>query len=101
MDMTGVQFTERYDSKEYGTTTLYFDAPKELLPNQYDDAEYAEIAIECPTDLIEACSAGVGISPVNDGSSYDWCDIDLQYEEIDDLIDLYYATVNKENRKGE
>ena len=53
-----IKFDERYDSEAYGTTTLYFVAPKELLKkyipvNDYPDAVSMEISIEFPTEHIE------------------------------------------------
>lgn len=86
---TRIKFEERYDSEVYGTTTLYFIAPKELLNDDYPEAVSAEIMIECPTEHIEPAYAAVGISPTDeDGSDYDWCDYDLPYEMIGELIDL-------------
>ena len=84
-----IVFEERYDCEEYGTTTLYFIAPKELLYNDYPEAVSAEICIECPMEHIEPAYAAVGISPTDeDGSDYDWCDFDLPYDIIGRLIDL-------------
>lgn len=93
-----IKFDERYDSEEYQTTTLYFIAPKEMLKsmmvNNYPDAVSMEISIEFPTDHIEPRYADVCISPtryVEEADSYedyDWYDIDLPYDEIEELIRL-------------
>ena len=84
-----IRFDERYDSEAYGTTILYFIAPKELLNDDYPEAVSAEICIEYPTERIDPAYAAVGISPTDeDGSDYDWCDFDLPYDEIEELIRL-------------
>lgn len=89
-----IEFDERYDDEECGTTTLYFIAPKEMLNGKYPEAEHAEISIEFPTNHIEARYAGVSLSPTKyfeeaDGyADYDWCDFDMPYEEIEELIAL-------------
>lgn len=41
-----IKFDEKYVSDVYGTTTLYFIAPKEFLNNKYPDAESTEISVE-------------------------------------------------------
>lgn len=88
-----VEFDERYDDGE-GTTTLYFTAPKEMLDGDYPEAVAMEISIELPTDKMEARYADVAISPTRyieeDDSyeDYDWYDVAMPYEEIEELIDL-------------
>ncbi len=90
-------FDERYDSEEYETTTLYFIAPKEMLKTfipttNYPEAISMEISIEFPREHIEALYADVCVSPtrkVEGGTEdYDWCDIDLPYNDIEELIKL-------------
>ena len=92
-----IKFDERYDSEEYGTTTLYFIAPKEMLKkfiptNNYPEAISMEISIEFPTEHIEANYADVCISPTredeNGTEDYDWYDVDISYDEIEELIKL-------------
>ena len=89
-----IKFDESHICKEHGTITLYFTAPKELLIGNYSDAEYAELSIECPKEYIDAKYSNVEISPVMyDEKSekyiyYDWRDIELPYEEIEELIKL-------------
>lgn len=89
-----IKFDESYISEDHGTITLYFTGPKELLTEYYSDAEYAEISIECPKEYIDAKYSYVEISPVMyDEKSkeyiyYDWRDIELPYEEIEELIKL-------------
>lgn len=91
-----IEFDERYDSEEHGTTTLYFVAPKEMLKtmlvNDYPDAVSMEISIEFPTEHIEANYASVCVSPTRENEcgteDYDWHDIDLPYDEIGELISL-------------
>lgn len=89
-----IWFEERYDSKEYGTTTLYFVAPKEMLNGKYPEAETMEISIECPTEHICAEYATVMWSPsrydeeAEAYTDYDWHDADWSYEYIEELIAL-------------
>ena len=40
-----IKFDERYDSEEYGTTTLYFIAPKEMLKKFIPTNDYPEHTI--------------------------------------------------------
>lgn len=102
-----IKFDERYDSEDYHTTTLYFTAPKEMLKrfipvNDYPEAVSMEISIEFPEEHIEANHADVCVSPtrlVVDGATedYDWYDVDIPYDEIDELILL--AEKAEKNRR--
>ena len=89
-----IEFDEKYIDEEYGTTTLYFIAPKEMLNGKYPEAESMEISIEYPTDHFEACYASVEFSPTkydeeNDCyTDYEWFDVDMSYEDIEALIEL-------------
>lgn len=95
-----IKFDERYDCEENKTTTFYFNAPKEMLEIfglkkcNHPEAVSMEISIECPTDNIEAAYASVSISPTkydkhtNSYVDYDYQDIDLCYNDINDLISL-------------
>ena len=92
-----IKFDERYDSEDYGTTTLYFIAPKEMLKEfipakSYPDAISMEISIEFPTEHIEADYANVCVSPTredeNGTEDYDWHDVNIPYDEIEGLIKL-------------
>lgn len=92
-----IKFDERYDSEDYETTTLYFIAPKEMLKtfiptNDYPEAIAMEVSVEFPTNHIEPAYADVCVSPTRevDGGTedYDWYDINLPYDEIDELINL-------------
>ena len=92
-----IVFEESYVSEEYGTTTLYFIAPKDIAEgcDTYDTS--VEISVEFPTEddlRFESADAGVSISPTAtiDGVStdYDWIDWDAPYEYINYLLELYY-----------
>ena len=89
-----IEFDGKYHSEEYGTITLYFIAPKEMLDGKYPEAEHAELSIEFPENIIEAKDAIVLISPTKYDEEcdcyvdYEWCDFDLSYGEIEELIDL-------------
>lgn len=93
--MIDIRFDERYDDDYYGKTTLYFNAPKETLDNffakgKYPNAVSMEIAIEFPTNNIEAKNVEVSVSPTkkieNKYEYYDWIDVDIPYEEIEKLL---------------
>ena len=89
-----IEFDERYDDEEDGTTTLYFTAPKEMLDGDYPEAVSMEISIELPTDNMEAMYASVSLSHTryveedDVYEDYDWYDVLMPYEEIEALIDL-------------
>jgi len=83
-----IMFEERYDNPVYGTTTLYFTAPVEMLDGEYPDAESTEICVEFPTDMPYAEESTVMLSPTKDGLDYDWFDAGMAYEEIEALIAL-------------
>lgn len=104
-----IKFDERYDSEDYGTTTLYFIAPKEMLKEfiptkYYPDAISMEISIEFPTNHIEANYANVCVSPTredeNGTEEYDWNDVNITNDEIEGLIKLA-KTSNYEKRMKE
>lgn len=88
------KYEDRYDSREYGTTTLYFTGPASLLSGKYPEAESATISVEFPKEHMEPGFATVMISPCKyfeeaDGyEDYDWTDLDLPYEDIDRLFSL-------------
>lgn len=92
-----IKFDERFDDRDCGTTTLYFIAPKEMLKkfipvNDYPEAVSMEISIEFPANHIQANYADVCVSPTREieggTEEYDWYDIDLPYDEIEELINL-------------
>ena len=91
-----IEFDERYDA-DYGSTTFYFMAPKDLLKyylpgKEFPEAVAMEISVECPTNEIEPYAAGVSASPTREYEDayedYDWYDIFISDEEIGELIDL-------------
>ena len=87
-----ISYEESLVSGTYETTTGYFMIDKSLLeelrPGQYPEAEHGELSVEYPTEHPEANMANVMVSPTKDGSDYDWTDIDLSYEIIEDLISV-------------
>lgn len=83
-------FEEKYISNEYGTTTLYLTAPKELVADRYPEAEHATISIEYPTAMRNTpILATVMISPTKDGMDYDWSDYELPYGILESIINAY------------
>ena len=94
-DINFVEFEERYDNEELGTTTLYFIAPKEWLGNSYPEAVHAEISVEYPfcSSSPEANNVSVMMSPTRkdeeeNSEDYDWFDIDLSFSDIELLLNL-------------
>ena len=87
-------FEEKHINQEFGTTTYYFVAPKEMLLGKYPKAIAMEIAIEVLTNHENADHASVQFSPTKydketDGFvDYDWFDGNLSYEEINELLAL-------------
>lgn len=77
IDISKLEFEERVDSEVYGTTTLYFIGPKELLGDEYPEAESAEIRVEFDTNnlLDSDFYPTTMISPTKDGLDYDWNDL--------------------------
>ena len=81
-------------NKEDNETMLYFTAPKELLDGDYPEAVSMEISLEFPTDCAKAEYVTVSVSPTayveeeDSYEDYDWQDIDMPAEEINELIEL-------------
>lgn len=84
-------------NRDDNETMLYFTAPKEMLIGGYPEAISMEISLEFPTDCAKAEYVTVSVSPtvyVEDGDyyeDYDWRDIDMPKEEIEELIELARA----------
>ena len=87
-----IKFDESYIDDGEGTITLYFIVPKDLFPEIDEEADRAEISIECPKEYISANYASIQWSPTKwNGygyTDYDWTDITLPYEEIEAFIKL-------------
>ena len=89
-----IEFEEKYEDEEYGTTTLYFIAPKEMLDGKYPEADHAEISVEFPTNNPEPAYATLELSPTQYDEEkegyidYDWVEVNLPYDEIAELIAL-------------
>ncbi|MDD6483999.1 MAG: hypothetical protein PUF72_05430 [Clostridiales bacterium] len=99
----GIKFDERCVNKELDTTTFYFIAPKEMLKTfitaeDYPEAISMEISVELPTNHMESNDASVCVSPTRENEwgmeDYDWYDVDLPYDEIDELISLAEKKTN-------
>lgn len=91
-----IKFDENYEDIENGTITLYFIAPKEMLSKfnipEPPNTVSMEISVEFPIDHIEPRYGDCCISPTVDINGVlediDWRDIDLPYDEIEELISL-------------
>ena len=88
-----IEFDEAWN-KEDNETVLYFTAPKEMLWSDYPEAVSMEISVEFPTDHAEATYATIECSPTryveeDDGyEDYDWCELNLSDEDVNELIAL-------------
>ena len=79
-----------------GITVIYFRAPKEMLKEftteEYSEAISMEISVEFPFEHIDPEHACTRVSPtrnVEDGTEdYDWLDVELPADEIDELLKL-------------
>ena len=85
-----IKFEETYVNEEYDTTTYYFSADKMLLaslfPGQYPEAEEMTISIELPNGCHDAMAATVMVSPTLEGSDYDWTELGLPFNAIENLL---------------
>lgn len=97
----GVEFEDKFVSEEWGTTTYYFTAPKEMLEGKYPEAEAMEISVEFLTEQPEARYATVMFSPTKYDAieecytDYDWFDVDMPYEDIEKLMSMAEKTLEK------
>lgn len=92
-DVSKVEFEEKHENDVYGTTTLYFIAPKEWLEDLFPEADYTEISVEYPIDRPEAIYATIMMSPTQVGKDgdfedYDWFDIVMLPSEVEQLMEL-------------
>lgn len=88
-----IRFEERYDNREYNSTTLYFIAPKDIFPIDCPEAVEMEISLEFPKGCGDPAYTSVALSPINEhGECYDWYDIDLPCGDIGALIALAYSS---------
>lgn len=91
--MLNVEFEEKIVTENEDTIVLYFTAPKEYLNGKYPEAVSCTICIELPADTPTAENANVLFSPTKpegeEGlTDYDWYNVNLPVEEINELISL-------------
>lgn len=101
-----IHFVKSYKCDEYGTTTLYFSAPPDvLIGDEFAEATSAIISVEFPADHPEyfyAADGSVMMSPVfKPDTGLLWMDVNLPYEDIDALLEIFdqwrrYAGVKDE-----
>ena len=84
----GTKYRNSYVDIEEKTTTYYFSAPKDIISKEYPEAEALEISVELPNGYNDAKFASVMFSPVKEGIPYNWYDMYLPYEDIENLLDL-------------
>lgn len=87
-EVAGYAFEESYFSEEYDTTTLYFVGPKR---KEFPESDGSTISLEFPGKYIEPKEAAVSYSPSVNGEDYDYCDLNLSYEQIELLLAKYNA----------
>ena len=92
-EIKNLEFDERYDSEEHGTTTLYFTAPKEYLKDflyeglEFPEAVSMELSLEYPQN--DPSDVYIQVSPTNEeGEDYDWFDVVLSDQDIQRLFDI-------------
>lgn len=101
LDISQVKFEDTYISEEYGTTTLYFIVPKDILEGKYPEAEFATISLEFSNSGFVYCDVNTCCSPTKyvpeeDGYlDYDWFDISLSDEDIGRLLKLAIGGVHQ------
>ena len=88
-----IYFEESYECPESIPPTLYFIAPVDMLDGKYPEAESMEISVEFPTANPEARYAEVMFSPTKDGEDYDWFDVLIPLDEIEELMALAERSV--------
>jgi len=88
-----IEFDEAWN-KDDGETVLYFIAPKEIFYDDYPEAVSMEISLEFPTKHAEASYVTAECSPTrhieeNDSyEEYDWRELNISNEDINELIAL-------------
>ena len=88
-----IEFDEAWNKYD-GETVLFFTAPKEIFDEDYPEAVSMEISIEFPTEHAEASYAIAECSPtryVEEDDSYedyDWSQLSISNEDINELIAL-------------
>lgn len=96
-----IEFEESFWSQERKVLTMYFVAPLEMLDDKYPDAISAEIMVEFEAEddkHFSPKSGSVEISPTGEHGDglldYDWNYVNVPYEEIELLIQVYYKWCN-------
>ena len=87
--MKDIKFEESHIDGD-GELTLYFTAPKEKLNTLFPYKQFPDaISMEISVEIDEEGEVLVSVSPVNgDNSDYDWTDIDLPNDEIEELYEI-------------
>lgn len=93
--LTNVYYTDIYESYDLDgtlTTTLYFDAPKELIVDKHPDADKAEIQIEKRGEDIEICICPVRVTRTYQ-SVYDSDPFEIDEADIKTLFNMAGKTM--------
>lgn len=85
IDISKFEFEELVEGA-FGSTVLYFIAPKELVAEKHPEAEHATISIEWNDSDKEMDNYSVMISPTKDGEDYDWIPFKLDVSDIKKLV---------------
>ncbi len=79
---------EYYDNEFYQTRIVFFHVPLDLLEGRFPEAEEAELSLEFPLNKPDEHLAITMLSPVKDGSAYDYSGFFIPDEEIKKLLEL-------------
>lgn len=88
-DISKLKLENFWEFKLFGTTILFFIAPKEWIADKYPEADSAEISCEFTT-IVKSIDGliSVMISPTKNGNAYDWGNLELDNETIEELIKI-------------
>ena len=106
LDLTKLTFEEYNINPTFGTTTVYFVGPKELLGDKYSEAEHATVLLEFNTNNPYGAYPEIMISPTKEGYDYDWSYVYIEnLSKINNFINTGLSYINKninemENKNG-
>lgn len=89
IDISKLKVETIHSSQALGTTTVFFEGPKEMLNDKYPEADSASILMEFRTDKPHSQYPALLISPTKNGSDYDWNDLYIDdFDAVQKLFEL-------------
>ena len=94
LDFSKIKFEDEFINGANELYDIYFIAPKDILPKEYPDAEFATIWLEVSPWDTSYKNAVARVSPTkfsekyNGYLDYDWTDIFLSEEELNALLKI-------------